>query len=626
MNKKKSIKNRLVKRLAIVFLTLFSVIMLILVWSFREMAIMEASRKAMTVAELIRDSITNLMVHNTIHKRALYLENIKETQGLESLKVLRGNSVIQQFGAASSFEKPENQLEEQFLDIGEIQAELIEGYSNVRYSLVIPMKAYSGGSINCLKCHDVEEGTTLGGISLVMDLSSQRSYGLTSTGLVGVVTLIFFGVTIFVFYIFFIPYRDTFYKLKSALAKVQEGYLGDHIETDLEDEAGEVVQSVNRMTQSLSGLFEQIRKKAASITGYHAVPSGNVLKDTLFMMDELVDIYNFKRTIEKDKTKKEVFMRLENMLKSRGVERFSIYEVSEEKSSCVLSDGGSDFPKTPGWQWCEQSINSDPTTCRAIRTGTSVDSSEFPDICAKFIGKHVERDSLHYYCIPSYVNGRVGNVLQLVYPQAEKEAVFSQLPGIQGCLDESIPVIEVKTLNEKLKEQTIIDHLTGVYNRHFLEEYKAKLEAHVERTGTTIGILMIDVDFFKEINDVYGHDAGDYVLQSVVRVVTQTIRKTDYCIRFGGEEFLVLLMDIQKDEATSIAGKICEQVEKLEIEYGGVSIYRTVSIGVAEYPNHSEKFWRCVKYSDIALYNAKNGGRNLVVTFDREMKRVAGLL
>ena len=619
MIRKKSIKNRLVKRMTFVFLTLFSLIMVILIWSFREIAITEATRKAMTVAELVRDSITTLMVHDTIHKRALYLDNIKETQGLRSLKIIRGKPVIEQFGPATKQESPENQFEEQLMNTGEIQTEFIEAFSNVEYSLVIPMKAYSHGSINCLKCHHVEEGTTLGGVSLAMDLSSQRTYSMASAGLVGLVTLLTFAITIFILYIFFIPYRDIFYKLKNALAKVQEGYLGDRVETDLEDEAAEVVHSVNQMTEKLSELLEQIRKKVASITGFHAEPSGNVLKDTVRMIDELVEIYNFKRTIEKDKTKKEVFIRMENVIKNKGIDRFSIYEVNDTQSACVISDGGSAFPKAPGWQWCNQTINNDSHTCRAVHTGGPVDSAKFPDVCSNFIGKSVEGELLDYYCIPSYINGQVGNVLQLVYPHTERKEMFDLLPGIKGCLEESIPVIEVKTLNEKLKEQSIIDRLTGIYNRHFLDDFSSKLKAHVERTGSTIGILMVDIDFFKEVNDIYGHDVGDYVLQEVVRIITDTIRKTDYCIRFGGEEFLALLMDIKKDEAVLIAEKIRENIEQLEIEHGGISIKRSASIGVAEYPNHSDKFWRCVKYSDIALYNAKNAGRNRTISFDRQM-------
>jgi len=129
---------------------------------------------------------------------------------------------------------------------------------------------------------------------------------------------------------------------------------------------------------------------------------------------------------------------------------------------------------------------------------------------------------------------------------------------------------------------------------------------------------MVDVDYFKEVNDTYGHDMGDKVLKEVAKILTKTVRESDLVIRFGGEEFLVLLMDVQSGKSEDVAEKIRRAVESHTIESFGVVLRKTVSIGVSEFPEDSEKIWQCLKYADVALYKAKEMGRNRVVRFRPE--------
>jgi diguanylate cyclase (GGDEF)-like protein len=132
---------------------------------------------------------------------------------------------------------------------------------------------------------------------------------------------------------------------------------------------------------------------------------------------------------------------------------------------------------------------------------------------------------------------------------------------------------------------------------------------------------MIDMDYFKKVNDTYGHEAGDIVLKTLANILKNSVRKSDIIIRYGGEEFLVILQNIKNEkDALHVAEKIRKNVEDTVIDIGSDKIKKTVSIGISIYPNHCEKGWECIKAADIALYEAKRSGRNKKVLFEKEMK------
>ncbi|MCS7278095.1 MAG: GGDEF domain-containing protein, partial [Aquificaceae bacterium] len=115
-----------------------------------------------------------------------------------------------------------------------------------------------------------------------------------------------------------------------------------------------------------------------------------------------------------------------------------------------------------------------------------------------------------------------------------------------------------------------------------------------------------------------GHDVGDRVLKEVSKVVVDSVRESDIVVRYGGEEFMVLLIDVQNGKSEEVAEKIRQAVEKHDIEISGRSLKKTVSIGVVEFPSDCDKIWQCIKFADVALYRAKEAGRNRVVRFKPE--------
>lgn len=164
----------------------------------------------------------------------------------------------------------------------------------------------------------------------------------------------------------------------------------------------------------------------------------------------------------------------------------------------------------------------------------------------------------------------------------------------------------------QLKKDIIRDPLTQVYNRAFLD-YQLDLCINEYMTfKTEFGILFVDIDYFKKVNDTYGHTAGDNVLKTVSKTLTANFRRTDYIGRYGGEEFLIILRDINKKDLVEIAEKIRTLVENTTVVYENQKISVTISIGGLMY-NPSLSKDELIENADQNMYKAKENGRNQTI-------------
>ena len=165
----------------------------------------------------------------------------------------------------------------------------------------------------------------------------------------------------------------------------------------------------------------------------------------------------------------------------------------------------------------------------------------------------------------------------------------------------------------KIQEMAIQDDLTGFYNRRHLMELIENEHSRAARTGATFSVAMMDLDKFKNVNDTLGHQAGDAVLMTFANIIRNVLRKTDFCGRYGGEEFLIVLTQTHLHEAKIFAERIRACVEEcLVFDTGtGQKSYVTVSIGLAEHLKN-EGIYRTIARADEAVYKAKKNGRNRV--------------
>jgi len=158
------------------------------------------------------------------------------------------------------------------------------------------------------------------------------------------------------------------------------------------------------------------------------------------------------------------------------------------------------------------------------------------------------------------------------------------------------------------------DPLTGLYNRRYLEETMLRELPRARRLGESVGVLVADIDHFKKLNDTYGHDAGDFVLERIGELLRAATRGSDIACRFGGEEFAVILPGASLLVARSRAEAIRAAIESLALDFGGGPLGSlTASIGVAAMPPHGQDWTFTLQQADRALYTAKQAGRNRVV-------------
>ncbi len=171
---------------------------------------------------------------------------------------------------------------------------------------------------------------------------------------------------------------------------------------------------------------------------------------------------------------------------------------------------------------------------------------------------------------------------------------------------------EINKLHALLQEQVIRDPLTGLYNRRYLNETLQRENERAARKPFLSSILMIDIDYFKQINDSYGHAVGDEILYSMSKEFTAHVRSSDMICRYGGEEFLIIMPDSSEDDALQRAEEIRTSIESTLFTVDDGQIHLTISIGVASFLADGRDLWEIIDAADMALYEAKSNGRNRV--------------
>lgn len=167
---------------------------------------------------------------------------------------------------------------------------------------------------------------------------------------------------------------------------------------------------------------------------------------------------------------------------------------------------------------------------------------------------------------------------------------------------------------EELKQLAITDDLTGLYNRRFLEEYLRIQTAMTRRRGASMAFLVVDIDHFKRVNDTWGHEAGDRALVRAAELIRGVVRASDLPVRYGGEEFLIVMPDGTRDGVLAFAERLRSNFEEMEIDgpAGSEPIRLTISIGIAFYPDHGDRVREVLRTADEAVYRSKREGRNRV--------------
>jgi diguanylate cyclase (GGDEF)-like protein/PAS domain S-box-containing protein len=250
-----------------------------------------------------------------------------------------------------------------------------------------------------------------------------------------------------------------------------------------------------------------------------------------------------------------------------------------------------------------------PDDCWALRRGQRhlTDGSGLAVTC-----RHLpEREVRAALCVPLQAHGEVMGILHLRGATRIDEQTIQRAAVVAEQIGMALANLQ---LREKLRNQSIRDPLTGLFNRRYAEETLTRELHRATRGGQSLAVLAIDVDHFKRFNDAFGHEVGDQVLRELGALLARSIRGGDVASRIGGEELLVILPDAQLEGAMARAEQIRSGVSQLQIRHLDRPIGPiTVSIGVAVFPQHGQVSEVLLRGADAALYRAKHQGRNRVV-------------
>jgi len=318
----------------------------------------------------------------------------------------------------------------------------------------------------------------------------------------------------------------------------------------------------------------------------------------------------FKKVIEEDSSLEVVYTRLGEVFeKEAGIDEYRIFDVNAAKQTMNMV-----YPLSEEIA-CNEEILHNCTLCRAQKTGHKVSSFEYEGVCKEFL----REDGKKHVCIPLIVSGHAGAVVQFVFKASSAEEVNEKIFKAESYIKHSLSVIETKRLMNTLRESSLVDGLTGLYNRRFLQDHSNQIIASTLRRKKQISLLMCDMDYFKQVNDKYGHDIGDSVLKETSHILKKCVRESDIVIRFGGEEFLILLIDTDVGYGVNVAEKIRQSVEEFSFKSTDGILKKTISMGISDFPHDTDGFWQAIKFADVALYKAKESGRNRCVQFTTEL-------
>ena len=241
---------------------------------------------------------------------------------------------------------------------------------------------------------------------------------------------------------------------------------------------------------------------------------------------------------------------------------------------------------------------------------------------------HLESTELNdYVCVPLIAQGETLGLLHLHhkedastvnntggqsdwYNKAKRRRIHTIVDSL------SLSLANLK-LRSTLRQQSIRDALTGMFNRRYMEETLEREILRADRNHEPVGVIMLDIDHFKQFNDSFGHQAGDVLLQSLGRFLLSHVRGEDVACRYGGEEFILLLPGSSIEKSLQRAEEIREKVSSINVVFQGQTLGAiTLSLGVAVFPEHGRSPEDLIQSSDQALYRAKTKGRNCVVVAD----------
>jgi diguanylate cyclase (GGDEF)-like protein/PAS domain S-box-containing protein len=511
----------------------------------KKVAVEQAKDFAESVKQMTMAGLTGMMITGQVAQRNIFLDQIRDSNHIESLKVFRGRPVVLQFGEGHAGELPSTAAEHLVLDTGESYYEVFsapDGSEMLRVILpAIALRNYLGK--NCLDCHQVAPGTVLGAVSMEISLvRANQTARVFAVSAFGVAAVLCVPLVLFIWY--FISHWMTrpLRRMTSGLIRIAEGDLdsASHLQSGGKDEIGMATEAFNRVMDKAKELLAEQR------------------------MSRIV----FENSLE-------------------GI------VVTDAASRIQLVNRA--FAETTGYS-AEDVIGLTPAI---LKSGKQDDAfyREFWRVLNK----------------TGEWRGEIWNRRKNGSIYAEKlsiSAVRSRLGEVEHYVAIFSDITERKKRDELISFQAFHDSLTGLPNRMlFLDRLDLTLAQARRSKSGKVAVMFMDLDHFKEINDTFGHDAGDACLIEAAHRLRQCVRASDTVARMGGDEFTLLLPEVTEENDVRVVGQKILEAMKSPIILDGHEVSISTSIGISMYPHDAEDGETLLKRADAAMYQVKKSGR-----------------
>jgi len=594
-------ENKKILSIIATMMLAFSLVMIIvMVVNFRDFSKSRELHKANMIASLVKDGLTAHMVNGTMDKREFFLNNAKESSGALKIWLFRTKKVTELFGEGLGGEKTKDGIDKKTIQTKKMQKVIDESLFKSTLRITIPYIATTEQNPNCLSCHtNAKEGDVLGGISMIFDINDTRNEAIMTLLKILLITIVFMVLFLYVTNRFLKPHINMLTDIKEALKKASNGDYTSKIEVKNGDDSMEVGRWMNTLLEKLQNTIGSIENNISLFVSDRREKFNDPLEKSQSIIEDIARIYKFKRTIEQDISKDVIYKRLVRIFKEQlHVPDISLYEVDikNDKRLLIYDDTKEKF--------CEIADEKTSQRCRAFRTHSVVLSDDFENICQACTS------TKEYLCINYPIDENISLVLNIKpHDKDELHENKKTIGYIKNYLESARPVLQSRILTAILQQSNMVDGLTRLYNRKYLDIF---METNIKEYKD-YAVAMLDIDYFKKVNDSFGHDAGDRVLKELSGIFRKAIKEEDIAFRFGGEEFLVFMPNAI--EAKETIQKIKDEFEKTIFDMGKESINKTLSSGISYYNDDKSSIWQVIKYADIALYEAKNSGRNKIVLY-----------
>ncbi|RAX55283.1 hypothetical protein CCY99_00865 [Helicobacter sp. 16-1353] len=595
--------------LSIIILSGFSFFLLYKLDSYvKNQAVSILSSQLSSITDFIFDT-THIVDNAPVHNLAL-LDTIKNQSNMKDLWISRNDKLSDELGKQKTSLRDVIERKTYVTRIEEHALTKIDNTNNQDARISVPINTNE----SCLTCHTgLKVGDVAGSVNarFTINDSIMAIYDTMKVELMGIILIA--SIILMIVMMFSVnSFTKLVYSMKIAIQSAIEGNFSIRIKSQGIGIFSEATKLANKLLEVLDKSITSIDKKIATIFIYKKnLYSKNPLIRITELIAELTNLFLFKNKIETARANKEVYRELQAVISKYIKYRYMIFAeiINNEIVSGYKLEGETEMKISTGdVRGIEKRLeNPNPNILFNDEKGCLFISTSIEQLNVIDLKIFISQDIVLYYSI------MMNSKKELL----EKENSISR---IYNYIREARPIIKNIILVKNIEEASYSDPLTKAYNRLYLEKYALSAESKLQK-HINFGVLMLDIDHFKKVNDTYGHAVGDAGIVLLTETVKKCIKPTDKLFRYGGEEFVVILEGYDIDETQRIAEKIrnmfamAKRCSLMELNF-----QKSVSIGMSAMPDFSRNVWECINQADLALYEAKETGRNKVVKYSLKLK------